>query len=70
MKSFVKMNRSKPRSEEQERPAGHKEPETQERFAAARLELDALRAMLGLPHESTRSRTGPDDPEATQADAN
>ncbi len=58
------MNRRKQRSEEQERPAGQDGLETQEPFAASRLELDALRAMLGLPHESNHRPRSPDDPEA------
>ncbi len=58
------MNRRKPRAEEQERPAGPDGLETQEPFAASRLELDALRAMLGLPPESNRPCTGPDDTDA------
>ena len=58
------MNRRKQRSEEQERPAGQDGLETQEPFAASRLELDALRAMLGLPHKSNRLRPGPDAPDS------
>ena len=60
------MKRRKPRSEQQETPATHNGRETPEPFAAARLELDALRAMLGLPHESTRLRKGPDDTKSEQ----
>ena len=58
------MKQRKPRSEEQERPAGPNGQETQERFAASRLELDALRAMLGLPSEPT-----PLSPDETKARA-
>ena len=58
------MKRRKQRTEEQEAPAALDGPETQEPFAASRLEIDALRAMLGLPPESTRPRIGPDDTNA------
>ena len=56
------MKRRKPRSEQQDAPATRNGRETPERFAASRLELDALRAMLGLPSEPTP--LSPDETEA------